>query len=71
MPNYSAIKILAQRCAAANLKMRDANVLFYALYVADALALAKGNRSRAAIIAGVNREALIRYNQRAEREATT
>lgn len=57
------IQALAQKCANAGLRLRDARTLFDALYIADALAQTGGVKSRAATIAGVQREALSRLSR--------
>lgn len=50
------IAALARRSAASGLKLRQAVSLFEALYAADCLVVSKGNVTRAAEVAGVNRE---------------
>jgi DNA-binding NtrC family response regulator len=50
-----AIAFLARRCAFSNLTLADARDLFDALYLADALRSAEGNRTMAAEIAGISR----------------
>ena len=61
-----AILELARRTARANLKLRDARALFDAIYRADALILAGNSIGRAAKLAGVNREALMRQRRQDE-----
>lgn len=63
------IEALARKCATSGLKYRDAKVLFEALYQADALKLAGGNVSKAAEIAGTNRECIHRRRRAQERRA--
>lgn len=60
MKDQTAIEELARRCAVKGLRLRDAVDLFLALYRADALAQTGGNVTKAAELAGVNREALQR-----------
>lgn len=62
---HEAIKTLARLAAARGLKMRQANALFDALYVADALSVSNGSVSKAARLANVNRECLHRMEHRA------
>ena len=66
MTDTGPIKALAKKCALAGLRLRDANFLFDALYVSDSLAQTHGNKSKAAGIAGMNREALTRLLGRGE-----
>ena len=60
------IKYLAQRAARANLKLKDAVYLFEALYQADAIMLAGGNKTKATKLTGQNREAMLKRRKRAE-----
>lgn len=63
---HATIRRIAQRCARANLRLRDARALFEAIYRADALALEGGNITRAAKRAGVIRETFHRQRTRDE-----
>lgn len=58
------IRALAQRCATSNLPLKDARALFEALYLADAMALANGNRTKAGERAGLSRVTINRKNAR-------
>ena len=58
------IEALARKCALKGLRLRDAQALFGALYRADVLAVAGGNMTRAAELAGVNREAFLRMQKK-------
>ena len=60
-----AIKGLARHTAQAGLKRRDALALFEALYMADAIMLSGGDKTRAADRAGVSRFAIYRARDRA------
>ncbi|WP_371398897.1 hypothetical protein [Marinovum algicola] len=66
MSNLTEIQKLARRCANADLRLRDARALFNALYDADALALAGGNRAAAARLAGVDRVQMCRRRRDSE-----
>lgn len=65
--DHDPIKWLARRCAGRGLGMQDARTLFEALYIADALAVAGGNVTRAAEIAGVNRATIVRHRRSGEK----
>ena len=58
MPDHSAIQHLARKCAFANLRLGQAVELFTALYLADAMFLARGNQTTAAKNAGVHRSTI-------------
>lgn len=60
------IEEIARRCARKGLRRKDALALFTALYRADALGATGGNVTRAAEIAGVNREAFSRMRRLSE-----
>lgn len=59
---HGPLKALARKCAERGLSITDAVALFEALYLADALAMSGGTRTRAAEIAGVARETIYRRN---------
>ena len=54
------IESLARECAHSGLKIKDAVTLFDSVYLANALALTHGNKTKAAEIAGIKRESIIR-----------
>lgn len=64
MESEEQIKRLAESAARCGLRLRDARFLFDTLYVTGALVRSGGNQTKAAEIAGVNREALIRMRDR-------
>ena len=64
MTAQKAIKTLARTLAKDGLRLPDARYVFDALYVHSALKLSDGNQTKAARLAGVNRECLIRMRRR-------
>lgn len=62
------IKGLAQGAAHGGLKLHDARAMFDSLYIANALVLARGNKSKAAEIAGIERASLLRIRRRQEQD---
>lgn len=60
MPDLHPIQHLAQKCARANLPLRQSTQLFEALYLADATAIEGGNLTHAATRAGIARTSFLR-----------
>lgn len=57
------IKRLARLCAMKGLKLKDARSLFDALYIADALIVEDGNKTKAAQRAGMGRTHIMRMQK--------